>query len=79
MPPAASPAVCLKNGWGSGFGGGLPAFEQIVQQVSVFPEFPGQHDLALLLPFEENGFDEVLVCYSMSNFSTDSNIFLLGR
>ena len=27
---------------------------------------------------EENGFDEVLVCYSMSNFSTDSNIFLLG-
>ena len=28
---------------------------------------------------EENGFDEVLVCYSMSNFSTDSNIFLLGR
>ena len=27
----------------------------------------------------ENGFDDVLVCYSIDNFSTDSNIFLLGR
>lgn len=25
------------------------------------------------------GFDDVLVCYSISNFSTDTNIFLLGR
>ena len=27
----------------------------------------------------QNGFDDVLVCYSIDNFSTDSNIFLLGR
>lgn len=27
----------------------------------------------------ENNFDDVLVCYSMANFSTDTNIFLLGR
>lgn len=28
---------------------------------------------------EQNDFDSVLVCYSVSNFSTDSNIFLLSR
>ena len=28
---------------------------------------------------DQNGFDDVLVCYSIDNFSTDSNIFLLGR
>ena len=27
----------------------------------------------------QNGFHDVLVCYSIDNFSTDSNIFLLGR
>ena len=27
----------------------------------------------------QNGFDDVLVCYSIDNFFTDSNIFLLGR
>lgn len=27
---------------------------------------------------EQNGFDQVLVCYSVYNFSTDANIFLLG-
>ena len=27
----------------------------------------------------QNGFDDVLVCYSIDNFSTDSNILLLGR
>ncbi len=27
---------------------------------------------------EENGIDEVLVCYSVANFSTDANLFLLG-
>ena len=27
---------------------------------------------------EENHIDEVLVCYSVSNFSTDANLFLLG-
>lgn len=28
---------------------------------------------------EQNGFDNVLVLYSVKNFSTDSNLFLLGR
>ncbi len=28
---------------------------------------------------EENGIDQVLVLYSVSNFSTDENLFLLGR
>lgn len=27
----------------------------------------------------ENGIDEVLVCYSVSNFGTDTNVFLLGE
>ncbi len=27
---------------------------------------------------QDNGIDEVLVCYSVANFSTDANLFLLG-
>ena len=28
---------------------------------------------------EKNDIDEVLVCYSVNNFGTDTNIFLLGQ